>query len=82
MLSHDPREDIIRSTSPDDSELPTKGWLGAVLAVAGRLTHVADRTVRQARAAAAAPEPPSAVSSPTSRRSPTAVDAVGEEVLA
>lgn len=37
MLSHDPREDIIRSTSPDDSELPTKGWLGAVLAVAGRV---------------------------------------------
>ncbi|MFF1569830.1 transposase [Streptomyces sp. NPDC058293] len=30
MLSHDPREDIIRSTSPDDSELPTKGWLGGL----------------------------------------------------
>ncbi|MCX4460830.1 hypothetical protein OOK58_53160 [Streptomyces sp. NBC_01728] len=42
-----------------------------------RLTHIADRTVRQARAAVAAESPP-AVSSPPPRRSPTAVDAVGE----
>ena len=55
-----------------------EGWLGAVQAVASRLTHIADRTVRQARAAAAA-KPPPAVSRTPSRRSSTAVDAVGEE---
>ncbi|MET7456796.1 hypothetical protein ABZT03_33905 [Streptomyces sp. NPDC005574] len=32
-------------------------WLGVVQAAASRLTHIADRTVRQARVAAAAPEP-------------------------
>lgn len=53
-------------------------WLGAVQAVASRFTHIADRTVRQARAAAAS-EPPPAVSRTPSRRSSTAVDAVGEE---
>ncbi|MER7694908.1 hypothetical protein [Streptomyces sp. NPDC097610] len=56
-----------------------EGWLGAVQALASRLTHIADRTVRQARATAAAPKSPLAVSSPLPRRSPTAVDAVGEE---
>jgi hypothetical protein len=56
-----------------------EGWLGAVQAVTSRLTHIADRTVRQARATAAAPKSPLALSSPPPRRSPTAVDAVGEE---
>ncbi|WP_331744132.1 hypothetical protein OG747_49825 (plasmid) [Streptomyces sp. NBC_01384] len=56
-----------------------EGWLGAVQAVASRLTHIADRTVHQARAAAAAPEPPPPVPSPAPGRSPAAVDAVGEE---
>ncbi|MFE4825173.1 hypothetical protein ACFRFU_54555 [Streptomyces sp. NPDC056704] len=56
-----------------------EGWLGAVQAVASRLTHIADRTVRQARATAAAPKSPLAVQSQPPRRSPTAVEAVGEE---
>ncbi|MFE2716468.1 hypothetical protein ACFXKI_31965 [Streptomyces mirabilis] len=55
------------------------GWLAAVQAVASRLTHIADRTVRQARATAAAAEPPPAVSSPPPRRAPMVVDVVGEE---
>ncbi|MET7355219.1 hypothetical protein [Streptomyces mirabilis] len=56
-----------------------EGWLGAVQAVASRLTHITDRTVRQARATAAAPKSPLAVQSQPPRRSPTAVEAVGEE---
>ncbi|MFD7488514.1 hypothetical protein [Streptomyces mirabilis] len=56
-----------------------EGWLGALQAVTSRLTHIADRTVRQARATTAAPELPPAVSSPPPRRWPTAVEAVGEE---
>ncbi|MFF8028727.1 hypothetical protein ACFZDJ_48260 [Streptomyces sp. NPDC007896] len=56
-----------------------EGWLGAVQVVTSRLTHIADRTVRQARATTAAAEPPPAASSPPPRRSPMAVDAVGEE---
>ncbi|MDH6221110.1 hypothetical protein [Streptomyces pseudovenezuelae] len=55
-----------------------RGWFGAVQAAASWLTHITDRTVRQARAAAAA-KPLPAVSSVPSRRSSTAVDAVGEE---
>ncbi|MFF4733301.1 hypothetical protein ACFY3M_50515 [Streptomyces mirabilis] len=70
----------------EDTQVPAgssdefgEGWLAAVQAVASRLTHIADRTVRQARPTAAAPEPLPAVPSPPPRRSPTAVDAVGEE---
>ncbi|MFJ1610766.1 hypothetical protein ACIOHS_46835 [Streptomyces sp. NPDC088253] len=70
----------------EDTQLPTgssdefgEGWLGAVQAVTSRLTHIADRTVRQARATAAASKSPLAVSSPPARRSSMAVDAVGEE---
>ncbi|QIY93054.2 hypothetical protein HEP87_00960 [Streptomyces sp. S1D4-11] len=70
----------------EDTQVPTgssdefgEGWLAAVQAVTSRLTHIADRTVRQARATAAAPKSPLAASSPPARRSPTAVDAVGEE---
>ncbi|MFD7379420.1 hypothetical protein [Streptomyces mirabilis] len=70
----------------EDTQVPAgssdefgEGWLGAVQAVTSRLTHIADRAVCQARATAAAPKSPLAVSSPPPRRSPTAVDAVGEE---
>ncbi|MFD9286208.1 hypothetical protein ACFWD7_55425 [Streptomyces mirabilis] len=56
-----------------------EGWLGALQAATSRLTHIADRTVRQARATTAAAEPPPAAPSPSPRRSPTAVAAVGEE---
>ncbi|WP_329359701.1 hypothetical protein [Streptomyces sp. NBC_01483] len=62
----------------DSSDEFGEGWLGAVQAVTSRLTHIADRTV-QARATAAAPKSPLAVSSPPPRCSPTAVEAVGEE---
>ncbi|MFE4757888.1 hypothetical protein ACFRIB_48245 [Streptomyces mirabilis] len=68
----------------EDTQVPVgstdefgEGWLGAVQAVTSRLTHIAD--LRQARATTAAPEPPPAVPSPPPRRSPMAVDAVGEE---
>jgi hypothetical protein len=64
---------------PGSSDEFGEGWLGAVQAVTSRLTHIADRTVRQARATAAAPKSPLVVSSPPARRSPMAVDAVGEE---
>ncbi|MFE4629509.1 hypothetical protein [Streptomyces mirabilis] len=70
----------------EDTQVPAgssdefgEGWLGAVQAVTSRLTHIADRTVRQARATAAAAEPPPAVPSSPPRRSPNAVGAVGEE---
>lgn len=51
-----------------------RGWLAAVQAVAGRLTHLADRTVRHAAAGS-----PPAVWRPPPRRTPTAIEAVGEE---
>ncbi|MFF2431730.1 hypothetical protein [Streptomyces mirabilis] len=44
-----------------------------------RLTHIADRTVRQALATPAAPEPPPTVPSPPPPRPPMAAEAVGEE---
>ncbi|MGW8688014.1 hypothetical protein ACWGNN_44800 [Streptomyces sp. NPDC055817] len=69
----------LHTQAPADSSADFgEGWRAAVQTVASQLTHIADRTVRQARAAAAA-EPPPAVSSPPRRPLPTAVDAVGEE---
>ncbi|MDW4910441.1 hypothetical protein RB628_35220 [Streptomyces sp. ADMS] len=51
----------------DSSDQVHDGWLRAVEATASRLAHIADRTVRQARATAAALETPSAAPSPTPR---------------
>lgn len=56
-----------------------EGWLRAVEAIAGRLARIADRTLRQAQAAAAALEGRSAAPSRTPNSSPTPVDSVGEE---
>ncbi|MFG2732686.1 hypothetical protein [Streptomyces canus] len=56
-----------------------EGWLRAVEAIAGRLAHIADRTLRQAQAAAAALETPSAAPSRTPHPLPPPVDSVGEE---
>ncbi|MEU9331320.1 hypothetical protein AB0D91_47825 [Streptomyces canus] len=56
-----------------------EGWVRAVEAIAGRLAHIADRTLRQAQAAAAALETPSAALSRTPSSLPTPVDSVGEE---
>jgi hypothetical protein len=63
----------------DSSAQFHEGWLRAVEAIADRLAHVADRTVRQARAKASALETPSAAPSRTPRPLPTSVDSVGEE---
>ncbi|MFE6904026.1 hypothetical protein ACFVFJ_45725 [Streptomyces sp. NPDC057717] len=62
----------------DSSAEFREGWLSSVQTVASQLTHIADRTVRQARAAATA-EPPPAAPRPPRRPLPTAVDSVGEE---
>jgi hypothetical protein len=56
-----------------------EGWFRAVEAIAGSLAHIADRTLRQAQAAAAALETPSAAPSRTPHPLPTPVDSVGEE---
>ncbi len=52
-----------------------KGRVGAAQAVMSRLTHIADRSVHQARTVAAME--PSAMSSPEPRHATTAAEAVG-----
>ncbi|MFD3590014.1 hypothetical protein [Streptomyces sp. NPDC058683] len=54
-------------------------WRGAVEAVAGLLTHIADRTVRQAQPTAELSRTLPPAPSRTPRRSTTMVDSVGEE---
>ncbi len=56
-----------------------EGWLRAVEAIAGRLAHIADRTVRQARTAASVPDTPPVVSRSEPNSLPTPVDSVGED---
>ncbi|MFD8725623.1 hypothetical protein ACFV2H_48730 [Streptomyces sp. NPDC059629] len=65
--------------SPGRSDPFDAGWRGAVEAVTGRLTHIADRTVRQAQAAAEPAQtlPPAPSRNP--RQPPTMVATVGEE---
>jgi hypothetical protein len=65
--------------APSGSNQVHEGWLRAVEAIAGRLTHIADRTVRQAQAKAAALETPPSAPSRTLPPLPTSVDSVGEE---
>jgi hypothetical protein len=62
-----------------NSDQVHEGWLRAVEAIAGRLAHIADRTLRHAQAAPAALETPSAAPSRTPNSLPTPVDSVGEE---
>ncbi|MEU9157811.1 hypothetical protein AB0D59_46605 [Streptomyces sp. NPDC048417] len=64
---------------PSSSDQFHAGWRGAVEAVTGRLTHIADRTVRQAQAATEPSRtlPPAPCRTPC--RSTTMVDSVGEE---
>ncbi|MDT0485231.1 hypothetical protein [Streptomyces doebereineriae] len=54
------------------------GWFRAVEAIADRLAHIADRTVQQARATAAALKTPSPAPRRTPHPLPTPVDSVGE----
>ncbi|MFF5188816.1 hypothetical protein ACFY30_34460 [Streptomyces sp. NPDC000345] len=65
--------------APSGSDPVHEGWLRAVEAIAGRLTHIADRTVRQAQAKAAALETQPTAPSLTPPPLPTPVDSVGEE---
>ncbi|MDP9607899.1 hypothetical protein ACFV4E_15360 [Streptomyces hygroscopicus] len=61
------------------SDQAQEGWLRAVEAIAGRLAHIADRTVHQARTATAVPETRPFASKSEPNSLPTPVDRVGEE---
>ncbi|MDX3321170.1 hypothetical protein PV415_30125 [Streptomyces sp. ME03-5684b] len=63
----------------DSSDQAHEGWFRAVEAIAGRLAHIADRTVRQARTAASVPDTPPVVSRSAPNSLPTPVDSVGED---
>ncbi|MDQ1041915.1 hypothetical protein [Streptomyces sp. V4I2] len=63
----------------DTSNQVQEGWLRAVESIASRLAHIADRTVRQARTVAAAPETRSVAPKPEPSSLATPVDQVGEE---
>ncbi|MFF0097177.1 hypothetical protein ACFYSF_45750 [Streptomyces canus] len=65
--------------SSGSSDQVREGWFRAVEAIADRLAHIADRTVQQVRATAAALETPSLAPSRSPRPSPTPVDSVGED---
>ena len=67
--------DLYRQVRVGHGDAFGEGWLGAVQAVESGLTHIADRTVRQARSAAAVPEPRPEAAAPA----PAEVDTVGEE---
>ncbi|MFJ9590533.1 hypothetical protein [Streptomyces acidicola] len=56
-----------------------EGWLRAVEAIADRLAHIADRTVRQALTAAVVPATSPVASGPESNYLPTPVDSVGQD---
>lgn len=62
----------------DSSDQVQEGWLLAVEAIAGRLDHIADRTVLQAGTAAAVMDTPPVVTRAERTSLPTAVDSVGE----
>ncbi|MGW7571912.1 hypothetical protein ACWGJV_37300 [Streptomyces tendae] len=64
------------SSSSDQAH---EGWYRAVGAIADRLAHIADRTVRQARPAASVPDTPPVVSRSAPNSLPTPVDSVGED---
>ncbi|MFJ9675382.1 hypothetical protein ACIRP5_31895 [Streptomyces sp. NPDC101221] len=61
------------------SDQAHEGWFCAVEAIADRLAHIADRTVRQARTAVSVPDTPLVVSRSAPYSLPTPVDSVGED---
>lgn len=65
--------------APSGSSDHHEVWFRAVEAIAGRLAHIADRTVQQARTAASVPDPPPIVSRSEPNSLPTPVDSVGED---
>ncbi|MFE2693665.1 hypothetical protein [Streptomyces mirabilis] len=66
--------------APQGSSEPfEEGWFAAVQTVGSTLTHIADRTVSQARTAAAAPAVPPTAPRRNDSLLPTTVDEVSEE---
>ncbi|MFE0420413.1 hypothetical protein [Streptomyces tendae] len=65
--------------SSGSSDQAHEDWFRAVGAIADRLAHIADRTVRQARTAASVPDTPPVVSRSAPDSLPTPVDSVGED---